>query len=284
MTSLPTHASFESTSLATLSDLTSDRWKVLFALLERQQNDFLAHEPQFRSPSYRWPRDALHNWSRIWEYPFAYHNIEKWRQSSSGAGAPIVVDLGSGVTFFPYSVARLGCAVVCTDIDPICEIDYARANSAIPASPGSVAFRLATAGTLPFADGEADLVYCVSVIEHIPRFEDTIDEVLRILRPGGLFILTIDLDLRGDQQIGVDEFYRLHAALDAGFVAAAPSRIAHHADVLTSENGPIRAGLQRSRIPLFLVKQWLVKPLLGRKPAPLVPFRCAVQGILLAKR
>jgi SAM-dependent methyltransferase len=276
---------FDHTTLAALSDLTSGRWKTLFSLLEQQQSAFLTHEGEFRSANYKWPRDALHNWSRIWEYPFAYHNIEKWRRSWTGEQQPVVVDLGSGVTFFPYAVARLGCQVICTDIEPVCDADYSRANRVIPAAPGSVGFRLAGEDKLPFADAEIDLVYCVSVIEHIPDFENIVREVRRILKPGGLFVVTIDLDLRGDQQIGINEFYKLHAAFDAGFAAAAPKRIAHHADVLTSDNGPIHARLRpRWRIPPFLVKQWLVKPLLGRRPAPLVPLRCAVQGILLSKQ
>jgi len=276
---------FDQTTLAALSDLKSERWKVLFPLLERQQSDFLAREGEFRSAAYKWPRDALHNWSRIWEYPYAYHNIEKWRRSRGDDSRPLVVDLGSGVTFFPYAVARLGCGVVCTDIDPVCEGDYGRANQVISAEPGSVGFRLGREDRLPFADGEIDLVYCISVIEHVPNFESLVDEVRRILKPGGLFIVTIDLDLRGDQQIGIGEFYALHAALDRAFAAAAPSRIAHHADVLTSDNGPLRARLRPAwRIAPFLVKQWLIKPLLGRKPAPLIPLRCAVQGILLQRR
>jgi SAM-dependent methyltransferase len=188
------------------------------------------------------------------------------------------------VTFFPYVIAKLGIKVVCTDVDPVCGVDFDRANRVISAAPGTVEFRLGSEEKLPFENQDADLVYCVSVIEHVTHFEGLIREVWRILKPGGLFILTIDLDLRGDQQIGIPEFYRLHDLLTEMFVSLAPARSTHHADVLTSETGPIRPRLRPWwRVPSFLVKQWLIKPLLGRPPAPLVPFHCAVQGVLLKK-
>jgi SAM-dependent methyltransferase len=273
---------FDYTTLAAVSDLRSARWKEVFALLEAQQTEFLSREKEFRSKDYKWPRDALHNWSRIWEYPFAYHNIEKWRRSLPNTAPPVVVDLGSGVTFFPYAIARLGTKVLCTDIDPVCSVDFDRANRVYSAQPGSVEFRLGREEKLSFEDREADLVYCISVIEHVPNFAALIREVHRVLKPGGRFIVTFDLDLRGDQQIGIAEFYRLFESLNEVFVPLAPIRPTHHADVLTSESGPIRPRLRPWwRIPPFLAVQWIIKPLLGRPPAPLVPFHCTVQGVLL---
>ena len=53
---------------------------------------------------------------------------------------------------------------------------------------------------MPFQDNEADAVYCVSVLEHIPNPERTVKEVARILQPGGVFVLTIDLDLQKEAE------------------------------------------------------------------------------------
>ena len=275
---------FDYTTLPALTDLQSPRWQELFAFLERQQSDFLEQEDRFRSREYKWPRDPLHNWARIWEYPFAYHNIEKWRRSWAGAAPPQVVDLGSGVTFFPFAIARLGCQVTCADIDPVCGTDIARASQFVPAQPGAVDFRLVSGNRLPFADGAIDLVYCISVLEHVPDVEGLVREIHRVLAPGGRFVLTFDLDLRGDDEIGIPEFYRLHETLDRFFVPAAPRRIPHHADILTSATSPARPHeMPWWRALPFLAKQWLVKPLLGRRPAPLVPFHATVQGVLLSK-
>lgn len=42
---------------------------------------------------------------------------------------------------------------------------------------------------LPFADGAFDAVICSEVIEHIPRERVRLDEMVRVIRPGGLLIL-----------------------------------------------------------------------------------------------
>src|SRR5690349_2142457 len=112
---------FEHIGLAARSDFDSSDWREIFATLERQQMEFLAKEPLFRSKEYPWPRDPLHCWSRAWEYPYAYYHLREWRRGWPKTGLPLVVDVGSGVTFFPFSVAELGCHVVCTDPDPVCQ-------------------------------------------------------------------------------------------------------------------------------------------------------------------
>jgi ubiquinone/menaquinone biosynthesis C-methylase UbiE len=113
--------------------------------------------------------------------------------------------LGSGVTFFPFSVAKLGYQVTCVDIDPIVDVDIARAARIVDQSPGEVDCRQCDSSHLPFADEEADVVYCISVLEHVSDFENTIDEVFRVLKIGGLFILTMDLDSSGYLDIGVNQ-------------------------------------------------------------------------------
>jgi SAM-dependent methyltransferase len=42
---------------------------------------------------------------------------------------------------------------------------------------------------LPFSADSFDLVYCLSVIEHVSSVEKTMNEVLRVLKPGGVFYL-----------------------------------------------------------------------------------------------
>ncbi len=40
---------------------------------------------------------------------------------------------------------------------------------------------------LPFADDSTDIVTAWDVLEHVPKVEDALDEILRVLRPGGTF-------------------------------------------------------------------------------------------------
>ena len=149
---------------------------------------------------------------------------------------PHVMDLGSGVTFFPFSLARLGLRVTCTDIDPICERDLALAGACVPHSPGNVHFRLINNERLPFKDGGCDVLYCISVLEHIPDFENTVREMARVLNPGGLCLITCDLDLdpSGNTQLNTDQYKRLRYVIGQKFSMLCPERIIHPADVLTN--------------------------------------------------
>jgi hypothetical protein len=117
---------FNHCGLAALSDLQTPEWRDLFSLLEQEQTAFSALEDKFRSPEYLWPRQPLFTWSRVWEYPFVYHHLQYFRGKCGNSLAPIV-DLGSGVTFFPFAVARLGYQVICVDLDPVCERDLGQA-------------------------------------------------------------------------------------------------------------------------------------------------------------
>ena len=44
---------------------------------------------------------------------------------------------------------------------------------------------------IPLDDSSVDFVFSNSVLEHIPKLEETISECSRILRPGGVFIATV---------------------------------------------------------------------------------------------
>lgn len=277
-------SSFDYAGLATLGDLDDPAYRQTYALLEQLQAEFLAHERQFRSPGYKWPRDALHNWSRIWEYPYAYHHLKQMVEAR--AGGPVrIADIGSGVTFFPFAVARLGTHVTCSDIDPLCGRDLARASAVVSTAPGIVDFRLAAMNSLPFETGEVDLAYCISVIEHVPDIEAMVQELARIIRPGGELLLTIDIDLRGDSEIGPSGHRRLLRALGNAFDTELPFRCHHPAELLTTANSPCtqwrRSGLQHGA---DFIKQWVIKPLLGRRPRRSLPFHLAVEAHRLRRR
>ncbi len=271
--------------IASLDDLSAPDCRALFSTLEREQAAFLTHESAFRSPEYVWPRDPLHTWSRCWEYPYIYRAIDTRceRRGTEGGTRPLLADIGSGVTFFPFAVAKLGCRVVCTDVDPICGRDLSRAAPLVSAGSGVVEFRQGTHDRLPYADAECDGAYCISVLEHILDPRRTVEEIHRILKPGGLLCLTIDLDLRGDQEIGPAGYEKLHQVLQENFELAAPTRSIHPRVVLTSTSGPYPVGIPHGLHRCLSVAKQVIKPLLGRKRCPADPFVLAVEGTLWRK-
>ena len=131
---------------------------------------------------------------RMVEYPWMY---EKLLNLSPGAR---VLDIGAGVSPLPIMIANRGVRVDCVDSHPhIVEfsrrhewnewgfLDYAQIHSGIRSFHTNV---------IEYQPDEAyDVVYSVSVIEHMPRpvWEATIDRAAAWLAPRGRLLLTLDL-------------------------------------------------------------------------------------------
>lgn len=237
---------FNYSGIASLDDLDTELWKSLFSRLESVQETFVAARPHV--PEYPWVRDPLHTCTRVWEYPFALYHIEQLVQSRSWSAPPVIVDLGSGATFFPFAVAQLGCRVLAADADQTAKLSLDRAIGKIPTGSGEVACSVSDARSLNVEDESVDCVYCISVLEHIPNFERVISEAARVLRQNGTFVLTFDIDLRGNFDIGPEAYGRLMEALRAAFSFNYPERIVHPRRMLTSDNSIYPMYPRRSRV------------------------------------
>jgi SAM-dependent methyltransferase len=69
------------------------------------------------------------------------------------------------------------------DIDPAA-IEHAKALD------GDEYYTCCNSNALPFADDEFDKVLCADTLEHVDDVGGTIREIARVLRPGGLLVLT----------------------------------------------------------------------------------------------
>lgn len=49
---------------------------------------------------------------------------------------------------------------------------------------------VADAGALPLADDSVDLILCIAVLQHIRDYVRVLDEMARVLRPGGVTVVT----------------------------------------------------------------------------------------------
>jgi SAM-dependent methyltransferase len=273
---------FDRCGLAALSDLESPEWHELIDSLEREQDEFLAKESYFRSPHYIWPRDPLHTWSRVWEYPYVFYHLRCLRESLPPGQQARVVDFGSGLTFLPFSVGRLGFHVTCIDMDPAAVQSVEIAAQCIDAAPGCVDAVLAGAAGVPLANGEAEVVYCVSVLEHANDPVKELAEIARILRPGGTLILTVDLDLQGNLALGIEARASLLQAISRTFEWGKPCTTVHPADVLTSDRGPLPCGDPKGLAGARFWLRQLAKSLLRRKRL-VRPRWLAVEGFVLRR-
>jgi|GEM_PF-2038330 len=156
------------------------------------------------------------HWSRAWEYPWAILAADL--PSSPGR----MIDVGGGGSAFSFYLARRGhdCVVADPSLNEGVGCVYDRERSPyqnVRSMAKKVLFKAArihsvwglpdsalgrsvklvshSADDLKFPDGYFDRVFCLSVIEHIPRelWAGCVKEFERVLRPGGRLVITQDM-------------------------------------------------------------------------------------------
>jgi SAM-dependent methyltransferase len=274
-------AAFDKSGFASRDDLVGPEYLKCLRLLEELQEEFLAVGPH--SSEYIWPKDALHTWSRIWEYPYVYHHLVELQRLNRLTDGSLVLDFGSGVTFFPFALARRGLRVLCVDNDPVCirDLEHAAGRLTEGALVGS---RLMNGELLPIESASVQCIYSISVLEHLGEPASIVAELARVLTQNGTLVVTIDVDLAGNGcGIGVAQYGRLIQAIKGEFDFDMP-HFPTHPLALTSRDGqyPMARALRGRRAVLWELKQQIVKPLLGHQPQPWP--RIACEGFVLRKR
>jgi len=167
----------------------------LYRQMERFSNEFQnKHSTVLEIYGRKWVQDPLHTWSRVYEYPYVFSRVLRAASANSKEKLS-VLDLGSGVTFLPWFIyeslhTRIS-LMSAMDLDP----DYASLYDNINAMEKyQVSFHLQDISTLVDASDEAyDIIYSVSVFEHMEDAFATIGNIERVLKRGGTFIVSFDL-------------------------------------------------------------------------------------------
>ncbi|MGD1914814.1 MAG: sulfotransferase [Phycisphaerales bacterium] len=126
------------------------------------------------------------SWSKIWEYPWLwYHAIE----SMPLAGLR-VVDMGSELSPMPWWLATMGARVTLIETTRGMEGLWAKLARKLNVR---VDWAITDDESIPVPDGEAHLVTSLSVIEHQPDKRRAMDEIARVLVPGGVLAMSFDI-------------------------------------------------------------------------------------------
>jgi SAM-dependent methyltransferase len=187
-----------------------------FATIRSAGSVFLEENAEILAPyRRRWVSDPLHQWSRQWEYPYALAQLEK---RIASVRTTRILDAGAGVTFFPYFLAdrHERIEIECADSDRTLAQIHAAVRSA---SSDRVHFGEADLRTLPYSDRSFDAVYCLSVLEHTHRYDSVVEELHRVLRPGGMLIVTFDISVDGEADIPLPRAKLLIDLLERRFPA-----------------------------------------------------------------
>lgn len=135
----------------------------------------------------------------IWyEHWHRYHFAAKLVAGSE------VLDVACGAGYGSALLARQALHVVAADISAE-TIEHARLAYSAP----NLEFRQADCAALPFPDASFDAVVSFETIEHIAAQEKFLDEVRRVLRPEGLFVLSSPNKLEYSDRRGFSNEYHV---------------------------------------------------------------------------
>ena len=107
--------------------------------------------------------------------------LDRLRRLLGGDVRGRLLNVGCGTGGFNLVVEEAGARPVGVDADA-----EAIAICALKQEKGGGVFVRAAAERLPFPDGTFDVVYCFSSIEHVESVEESVAEMVRVTRRGGL--------------------------------------------------------------------------------------------------
>jgi ubiquinone/menaquinone biosynthesis C-methylase UbiE len=108
---------------------------------------------------------------------------------AEGRRGGLVLDLGCGTGVVALSAAARGFRVIGVDHSPEM-LEIARRKVDAAGLAGRVELESGEADRLRFDDGEFDGVLCQGMLHHLPELGSCLDEVDRVLKPGGFLYLS----------------------------------------------------------------------------------------------
>ena len=191
-----------------------------------------------------------------------YHGpiVDELRRVVAARGGPDVLNVGSGPFFELDRLPRDGARFTVCDIDERAialarELHGARLHGADVVTPGS---------PLPYPDDRFDLVVSMDVIEHLVDPLPWVRELVRVLRPGGVALLTTPNYGPGSTLALIERTVLEAVARVQGFSRAEihPTKLDRRSFARTLED----AGLREVRVrPIAL--RWVLAAE-ARKPPP----------------
>jgi SAM-dependent methyltransferase len=137
----------------------------------------------------RWRRDfARWRERRINQEAYQSERLARLEQIAGRVDGVRLLDLGAGMGGFAVAAALRGAQVVASEYNPAyCRIILLRAARRQLSLP----VINAAGEALPLPDAAFDAVVCWDVIEHVQSPDRVLREIVRVLRPGGVALITV---------------------------------------------------------------------------------------------
>jgi 2-polyprenyl-3-methyl-5-hydroxy-6-metoxy-1,4-benzoquinol methylase len=160
---------------------------------------------------------ALH-WSRCFEWPWAVINSELTRGET-------VLDAGGGHGVLQYALAKRCDYVVNMDMN-VRSLSAAAANKERLVVP-HLDLVIGDITKIPSPDENFSRVFCISVLEHMEDWAQGMNELLRVLKPGGFLMLTLDVKRNPkpeEKEFYIHEPHAIHLLETLGWKQPIPGR------------------------------------------------------------
>lgn len=195
------------TRFASVEDVMDEEFRSIWQELDRINVEYMLPDHwDVNRERYPWSDGLLNRpelyAARMWEYPFAILSAELKAEHKC-------LDVGCGRTPFTIYLKEISKCDV-TGVDP----DVFQAGIRHKGFGVSLEFvnktglkiKQGTFENLPFPSNSFDRVFCISVIEHIPRSIRSrgMQEIARVLKPGGRAIITVDINMHSEVTAPLD--------------------------------------------------------------------------------
>jgi ubiquinone/menaquinone biosynthesis C-methylase UbiE len=115
-----------------------------------------------------------------------YEHLHRYALSLQFAKGKTVLDLASGEGYGAALLANVARSVIGVDIDPV-SVDYANDRYS---NYGNLKFSIGSCDAVPLPNNSVDVVTSFETIEHHDRHEEMMSEIKRVLKPGGILIIS----------------------------------------------------------------------------------------------
>ncbi|HUQ30355.1 MAG TPA: class I SAM-dependent methyltransferase [Candidatus Paceibacterota bacterium] len=113
------------------------------------------------------------------------------RAASRLPAAGRALDAGCGYGIYSFSLAERGWTVDSIDLETVRIEEIKKMLTEAPDLAARVHPVAGSLATLPFQDQVYDLIVCSEVIEHMPEDVPALNELARVIKPGGTLLLSV---------------------------------------------------------------------------------------------
>lgn len=130
-----------------------------------------------------WAKDFTNNRSRVLEYWQKYRYLDEINAICKAENNMRILDVGCGISTVLHYMngERYG-------IDPLAN-EYKKVYN----YPEGINIQKGVGEDLPFPDEYFGVVFCSNVLDHVTDPPRTVDEIYRVLKASGYFVLTVEI-------------------------------------------------------------------------------------------